>query len=162
LVICDESPWKDALEAAARSAFNNTLLREEPARETDGGRPEGHLHSSLASSASANEAAGARSGELVAFDDDLAADEGGEVAAGALAERLAACGKVAREARAGEGERFEIDHVEIGLLAGENGAAIGKAHVARGVVGLHLDHLLEREPTLRPVARPVGEEEGRK
>jgi hypothetical protein len=78
-------------------------------------------------------------GELVVVHDDLAAHDGGKIAAGTLNETLAAGGQIAVQAWPVELQRFEIHGIQVRLLADGDGAAILETQVTGRVLALRID-----------------------
>ena len=62
--------------------------------------------------------------------------------------------QVRLDARVLERQTRVVDDVQVGPLSHGHQPSVAQAHEARGVVALHLDHLLERQAVL-PVAPPV-------
>ncbi len=110
----------------------------------------------------ADEAAGERAGGLVVADGDLAGDDGGDVAGGALHEASASGGQVEDDLRLTQLELVVVDHVEIGAVAGCETTAVAQA-VEVGGVGRHPpDRGGQVDPrTAHAVAHPVREHERR-
>ena len=66
------------------------------------------------------------------------------------------------DARRGQGDPVEVDHIEIGAQAAGDPAAVRHAEEIGGVAGQHPDRLLEGELLAAlPVADPVFEHVGR-
>ena len=107
-----------------------------------------------------SDAAGRGAGELVVVDGLHAGHPGAHVAAGLLHQAPAAGGQVVRHARRLEREPVVVDQVQVGAHARGDDAAVAQAVQRRGLRGLAVHHVLERQ--LRPagaVAGPVREHE---
>ena len=96
------------------------------------------------------------------LNDDLAALDRRDVAVGDLHEAGPAGGEIGDQVGRPQREPLEVDHVEVGEVAGRHDTAIDPADVASRSLRLVVDDRLEREPlTPSAVPRPVRDRRGR-
>src|SRR5262244_1199411 len=110
---------------------------------------------------SADEAAGESTRRLPLARDDLAGDQGGDVAIGALDEAAAATRQVVHDLGRANAEAVIVDHIDVCLGAAADDAAVVETNGPRVVARQTLDGPRQRQTrAARAVARPVRQHVG--